>query len=170
MGENQTGIVREVHTTAINTAAIRFSHASVVHIAVTGFYCTSILKTTALRFVLFLNKFKPRLCQDMMLLVKAGHCFEAGDPKNFMSSEQIADLANRLIHREEKKKLSRIVNLAELKNNDYNISSSRYIHTGVDETYRPIGEIMAELIVIETEARQADKALRDILRKIGVSG
>ncbi len=134
----------------------------------TDFDCTGILKTTALRFVLFLNKFKPRLCQDMMLLFKASHCFEAGDPKNLMPSEQIDDQANRLIHREEKEKLSRIVNLAELKNNDYKISPSRYIHTGEAEIYRPIGEIVAELIVIEADARKTDKALRGILKQLGV--
>jgi len=157
-----------VHTTTINTAAIRFRHACIEHIAVTGFDCTSILKTTALSFVLFLNKFKARLCQDMMLLVKASHCFEVGEPKNLMPSEQIAELANTLIHREEKEKLSRIVNLAELKNNDYKISPSRYIHTGDAETYRPIGEIVAELIVIEADARKMDKGLRDILKQRGV--
>ncbi|GEM_PF-4819712 len=37
------------------------------------------------------------------------------------------------------------------------------------ETYRPIGEIAAELDAIEAEARETDKALRDILKKIGVA-
>lgn len=36
------------------------------------------------------------------------------------------------------------------------------------ETYRPIGEIVAELDAVEDEARETDKALRDILKKIGV--
>jgi type I restriction enzyme M protein len=36
------------------------------------------------------------------------------------------------------------------------------------ETYRPIGEIVAELDAIEAEAKETDKALRKILKKIGV--
>jgi type I restriction enzyme M protein len=55
-----------------------------------------------------------------------------------------------------------------LKKNDYNISPSRYIHTADAETYRPIAEIVAELDRVETEAREADKALRKILEKLGV--
>ena len=55
-----------------------------------------------------------------------------------------------------------------MKKNDYNISPSRYIHTGDAETYRPLAEIVEELNIIEAEARETDKALREILRKIGV--
>ena len=69
----------------------------------------------------------------------------------------------------EAEKLSRIVDHAELKKNDYNISPSRYIHTSDAETYRPIAEIVEELAVIEAEARETDKALRGILKQLGVS-
>ncbi|MEI6377649.1 MAG: SAM-dependent DNA methyltransferase, partial [bacterium] len=55
-----------------------------------------------------------------------------------------------------------------LKKNDYNISPSRYIHTSDAETYRPIAEIVEELDVIEAEARETDKALREILSKLNV--
>ena len=55
-----------------------------------------------------------------------------------------------------------------MKKNDYNISPSRYIHTGDAETYRPLAEIVEELDIIEAEARETDKALREILGKIGV--
>lgn len=68
----------------------------------------------------------------------------------------------------EEEKLSRIVDHAELKKNDYNISPSRYIHTSDAETYRPIAEIVAELDAIEAEARETDKALRKILKQLGV--
>ncbi len=52
--------------------------------------------------------------------------------------------------------------------NDFNLSPSRYIHTGDAETYRPIAEIVEELDAIEAEARETDKALRDILKQLGV--
>lgn len=56
----------------------------------------------------------------------------------------------------------------ELEKNDYNISPSRYIHTSDAETYRPIAEIVAELDAIEAEARETDKALKKILKQLGV--
>jgi type I restriction enzyme M protein len=124
--------------------------------------------TTAPGIVLFLNRDKPKTRQGRVFLVNAGQIFEKGDPKNFIPEAGIQRIADTLIGWQEEEKLSRIVDLAELKKNDYNISPSRYIHTGDAETYRPIAEIVAELDAIEAEAKETDKALREILEKIGV--
>ena len=124
--------------------------------------------TTAPGIVLFLNKAKPKARQRKVFLVNASRVFEKGDPKNFIPPEGIARIAGTLIGWKEEEKLSRIVDHAELKKNDYNISPSRYIHTGDAETYRPIAEIVEELDAIEAEAKETDNALREILRKIGV--
>ena len=124
--------------------------------------------TTAPGIVLFLNKAKPKARQGKVLLVNASQIFEKGDPKNFIPPEGIARIADTLLGWKEEEKLSRIVDHAELKKNDYNISPSRYIHTSDAETYRPIAEIVDELDVIEAEARETDKALRANLEKIGV--
>ena len=124
--------------------------------------------TTAPGIVLFLNKAKPKTRQSKVFLVNASQVFEKGDPKNFIPPEGITRIADTLIRWREEEKLSRIVDHAELKKNDYNISPSRYIHTGDAETYRPIAEIVEELNIIEAEARETDKVLREILEKIGV--
>jgi type I restriction enzyme M protein len=124
--------------------------------------------TTAPGIVLFLNKAKPKDRQGKVFLLNASQIFEKGDPKNFIPEAGIAHIAETLIGWKEEEKLSRIVDHAELKKNDYNISPSRYIHTGDAETYRPIAEIVEELDAIEAEARETDKALRVILKQLGV--
>lgn len=124
--------------------------------------------TTAPGIVLFLNKAKPKERKGKVFLVNASQVFEKGDPKNFISDEGIQRIADTLIGWIEEGKLSRIVDHSELKKNDYNISPSRYIHTSDAETYRPIAEIVEELRIIETEARETDKALKEILGKLGV--
>ena len=124
--------------------------------------------TTAPGIVLFLNKAKPAERQGKVFLVNASQVFEKGDPKNFIPDTGIQRLADSLIGWQEEEKLSRIVDHAELKKNDYNISPSRYIHTSNAETYRPIADIVKELNTIETEARETDKALMDILEKLRV--
>jgi len=124
--------------------------------------------TTAPGTVLFVNKHKPEAQKGKVFLVNASQVFEKGDPKNFITAEGIQRIADTLIGWKEEEKLSRIVDHAELKKNDYNISPSRYIHTSDAETYRPITEIVEELNVIEAEARETDKALKEILQKLGV--
>jgi type I restriction enzyme M protein len=124
--------------------------------------------TTAPGIVLFLNKAKQEERRNRVLLVNACRIFEKGDPKNFIPDEGISRIVETLIGWKEDEKFSRIVDHAELKKNDYNISPSRYIHTGEAETYRPIAEIVEELNAIEEEAKATDKALREILRQLGV--
>ncbi len=124
--------------------------------------------TTAPGIVVFLNRSKPKARQHRVLLVNASQIFEKGDPKNFIPDDGIDRIAQILLGWKEEEKLSRIVDHAELKKNDYNISPSRYIHTSDAETYRPIAEIVDELDLIEAEARETDKALRKILKQLGI--
>ncbi|MCP9858867.1 MULTISPECIES: class I SAM-dependent DNA methyltransferase [unclassified Cyanobium] len=124
--------------------------------------------TTAPGIVLFLNKAKPEERKGKVFLVNASQVFEKGDPKNFIPDAGIQRIAGTLIGWQEEEKLSRIVDHAELKKNDFNISPSRYIHTSDAESYRPIAVIVEELKVIEAEARETDKALKVILEKLGV--
>ena len=125
--------------------------------------------TTAPGIVIFLNRAKPKTRQGKIFLVNASQVFEKGDPKNFIPDEGIQRIADTLIGWQEEDKLSRIVDHAELKKNDYNISPSRYIHTSDAETYRPIAEIVEELNAIELEAKETDEALRNILKQLGVA-
>lgn len=125
--------------------------------------------TTAPGIVLFLNRAKPKTRQGKVLLVNASEVFEKGDPKNFIPATGIRSIADTLVGWKEEEKLSRIVEHAELAKNDYNISPSRYIHTGDAETYRPLPEIVKDLNAIEAEARKADKELRKILDQLGIN-
>lgn len=122
--------------------------------------------TPAPGVVIFLNKAKAKPRKDKILLVNANQVYEKGDPKNFIPPAGIDRLTDILINWKKQDKLSRIVDLAELKKNDYNISPSRYIHTGEAEVYRPIAEIVAELDALELEAKKTDAALKKILTKI----
>jgi type I restriction enzyme M protein len=123
--------------------------------------------TTAPGIVMFLNKAKTKARKGKVLLVNASQIFAKGDPKNFIPDEGIQRIADTLLGWKEEEKLSRIVDHAELKKNDYNISPSRYIHTSDAETYRPIAEIVEELKAIEAEAKETDKALNKILKQLG---
>ena len=125
--------------------------------------------TTAAGIVIFLDNGKPKSRQGKVLLVNAYRIFEKGDPKNVIPHAGINRIVEVITEWAEEEKLSCVVDQAELKKNDYNISPSRYIQVSDAETYRPLSEIVAELDTVEDEAREADKALRNILEKLGVS-
>ena len=125
--------------------------------------------TTAPGIILFLNKTKPKECKGQLFLLNAANEFAKGDPKNYLPKEAITRIADTFKAWREVGKYSRIVTRDEIMKNDFNISPSRYIHTGAGEEYRPLAEIIEDLDALEDEARATDKALRAVLVKIGES-
>lgn len=124
--------------------------------------------TSAPGIILFLNKAKAKDRKEKLFLLNAATEFAKGDPKNYIPDEAIARIADTFKAWREEEKYSRIVTREEIAKNDFNISPSRYIHTGAGEEYRPITEIVEELEALEAESRKTDAALKKILARLGV--
>jgi len=116
--------------------------------------------------ILFLNKNKPAAHKGKVFLLNAGREFEKGDPKNYITDEGIARIAETFKAWREEDKFGRIVGRDEIVKNDYNISPSRYIHTADGEEYRPLAEIVEESDKLEVEIAETSSRLRDILKQL----
>ena len=123
--------------------------------------------TTAPGIVIVLNKEKPKDRKNKLFLLNASREFVKGDPKNYIPEEAVDRIADTFKAWREEEKYSRIVTRQEIAKNDFNISPSRYIHTGEADEYRPIAEIVEELNALEEEAKATDAALKAILKRIG---
>ena len=124
--------------------------------------------TTAPGIILALNKAKPKERRGKLFLLNASRDFVKGDPKNYIPDDAIQRIAETFSSWKETEKSSRIVTRAEIAKNDFNISPSRYIHTGEGEEYRPIAEIVEELDGLSEESKAADTLLKDVLTKLTV--
>jgi type I restriction enzyme M protein len=124
--------------------------------------------TTAPGIVIVLNKAKPKARQGKLFLLNASREFVKGDPKNYISDDAIVRIADTFIEWKEVEKYSRIVSAEEIAKNDYNISPSRYIHTGAADEYRPIAEIVEEFQSLEDQARETDKVLQAVFAKLNM--
>jgi type I restriction enzyme M protein len=124
--------------------------------------------TTAPGIILVLDKAKPKERQGKVFLLNASNEFTKGDPKNYLADDAIIRIAGTFNTWKEVEKYSRIVSRDEIAKNDFNISPSRYIHTGKGEEYWPIAEIVEELREAEEEAARVDASLKKILTSLGV--
>jgi type I restriction enzyme M protein len=122
--------------------------------------------TTAPGIILVLSRAKPKQRKEKVFLLNSSREFAKGDPKNYIPEESIRRIADTFMAWKEVEKYSRIVSREEIAKNDFNISPSRYIHTGEAYEYRPIEEIVEELEAIEEEAKATDAALRTILNRL----
>src|SRR5262245_40646444 len=119
--------------------------------------------TTAPGIIAVLNKAKSKERRGKLFLLNASREFVKGDPKNYIHEDAILRIAEAMTAWKEIEKYSRIVSREEIAKNDFNISPTRYIHTGEADDHRPITEIVDELDELDDEARETNSALRKIL-------
>ena len=124
--------------------------------------------TSAPGIIIFLNKQKPQDRKNKIYLLHAGKEYEKGDPKNYITAEGIERIAESFKQFKDVEKFARLVDKDEIVKNDYNISPSRYIQINDAETYRPLPEIVEELNMLEEEAAEIDKEVKNILEKLGI--
>jgi type I restriction enzyme M protein len=122
--------------------------------------------TTAPGIIMVLNKAKPKERRGKLFLLNASRDFTKGDPKNYIPDEGILRIADTFSNWKELEKYSRVVSGVEIVKNDFNISPSRYIHTGEANDYRPIVEIVEELDTLDQEAAETSLRLKTILQAL----
>lgn len=123
--------------------------------------------TTAPGVIVFLNKNKPKELKNKIYLMNATKEFVKGDPKNYVTDEQISKIVETYNKKKVLENFSIIITKEEAEKNDYNISPSRYINIGGVEEYAPVEDILIELKDLEEKAKEADKNLQKVLKELG---
>lgn len=117
--------------------------------------------------ILVLNKAKQKGHKGKLFLINASQEYTKGDPKNYLTDQSIQRIVETYQNWKEEERFSQVVPIDQIARTDFNISPSRYIHTGADQKHRSIAEIVEELDLLEREAAQADSSLRITLQRIG---
>lgn len=122
--------------------------------------------TTAPGIILVLNKAKRH--PGEILLVNGSKLFNKGRPKNEMIEAHVAQIAALYADWRAEESLAAIITTAEALRNDYNLSPSRYIAQNDDVPALPLEEAIVLLREAEEERAEADAALQDVLRGLGL--
>ena len=126
--------------------------------------------TTAPGIILVVNRRKAR--RGEILLINASQQFAKGRPKNYLTEEHIARIAD-IYHQwrvgaNNHSPLHTIITTDEAARNDYNLSPSRYVSTNGKEEVLPLEEAVVRLLEAEEERAEADRALNEVLRRLGM--
>lgn len=120
--------------------------------------------TTAPGIVMVLNKAKRHLGE--ILLVNASKLFMKGRPKNELTEEHVAHLADLFYQWKAEDRISTVITTEEAARNDFNLSPSRYVSTDDEESVLPIEEAVVLLQEAEEERKKADIALKNALTEL----
>jgi len=125
--------------------------------------------TSAPGDIVLLNRNKPAARRGLFLLVNASAYFVKEKPKNALTEEGIAVVSEVFQRWETRDKLSRIVTLEEVREADYNLSSSLFVEVNDKIRHRAIAQILEDLTRAKREREDADSTLGQILRSLGLS-
>ncbi len=123
--------------------------------------------TTAPGIILVVNR--ARRHPGQILLVNASRLFAKGRPKNYLTDEHIEQVAELYHAWRAEPGLSAIITRQEAARNDYNLSPSRYVATNDREEVLPLQEALVLLQEAEEERAAADRELKAMLNRLGLS-
>ncbi|ENM3810557.1 SAM-dependent DNA methyltransferase [Vibrio cholerae] len=134
--------------------------------------------------VLIINKDKPAALRNKVIFVDASAEYGEGKAMNFLregdikritteynkakqtlvdAGEQTEDKLSELLDSVSVDKYLRVVDIAEIKQNDFNLNISRYIDTSEEEDKINVADVWKNLSRIEQELIQTDKKLSSYL-------
>lgn len=138
--------------------------------------------------VLIINKDKPAALKNKVIFVDASAEFGEGKAMNFLregdikhitteynkakqtlidAGEQTEDKLSDLLNSVTVDKYLRVVDIAEIKHNDFNLNISRYIDTSEEEEIVDVKGTLLKISSIDKELRVTDEKLNKLLNLIG---
>ncbi|EHA1125867.1 SAM-dependent DNA methyltransferase [Vibrio navarrensis] len=139
--------------------------------------------------VLIINKDKPAALKNKVIFVDASAEFGEGKAMNFLregdikritteynkakqtlvdAGEQTEDKLSEVLDTVTVDKYLRVVDIAEIKQNDFNLNISRYIDTSEDEEIICVSESLRQLEKIDIQLEQLDIKLNSMLESLPV--
>ena len=122
--------------------------------------------TTAPGIIAVLNRHKDNARKGQFLLINASAFFVKKKPKNELTDDGIAAVAEVFHQWESRKKLSRVVTLLEVEETDFNLSPSLFVETNDTTVHRPLRAIVNDLKKAAEERKRADEALSVLLGQL----
>ena len=113
--------------------------------------------------VLILNKNKDDKKKDNILFIYAEDKYGSKRTQNYLRSQDINKIVEGYYSREAIEGFSRVVQIGEIQENNYNLNVSRYIDTTEKTETRPVPEIWAELSELEEVQGELTRELADSL-------
>ena len=124
--------------------------------------------TSAPGIIILLNRRKPAEHKGQILLVNASAHFVKEKPKNVLTDEGIATVAEVYRNWETRERLSRVVTLEEVRASDYNLSPSQFVEINGKVHHRLWSDILVDLAIAKAERARADVELSAALARLGL--
>ena len=135
---------------------------AVIGLAPNLFYGTGIPAS-----ILVLNRAKPATRKGKVLFIDASGEFEDGSNQNRLRDQDIERISRTFQAYADVEKYARVVPLAEIEQNDWNLNISRYVDTSEEEKRTDVAEAVRKLRELEQERAAAETTMNRYLAELG---
>lgn len=116
--------------------------------------------------IVIFNKNKPKPHKNKVLIVDAEKDFEEGKNQNRLRKKDIEKIVSAFESYRDIEKYSRIIDLTEIKENEFNLNVRRYVENGDTEEIIDVKKAWNELKVIEDDREAIDKKVEENLKEL----
>jgi len=117
--------------------------------------------------ILVMNRNKPSSRKCKVLFIEASREFQAGTNQNNLRDEDVQKIASAFHAYKDVDKYARVVNLAEIEKNDFNLNISRYVDTAEAAVKVDVRAAVAKLRELEKSRAEAEEKMNGFLRELG---
>ena len=115
-----------------------------------------------------INKSKTDAQKNKVVIIDASNDFKEGKNQNSLEEEQVSKIVDAYDKSKEVDKYMRIVDLAEIAANDFNLNISRYIDTTEPEPEVDILAVKKNIADLEQQEADIDQKLSEYLKELGI--
>lgn len=117
--------------------------------------------------IIIINKSKPQELKNKVIIIDASKEYKEGKNQNTLNPESISKTVIAYESKQDIEKFMRIVDLEEIKENDYNLNIARYIDTSSEEEIINIENVINKIADIEEKEKEIDSKLNEYLKTLG---
>jgi len=117
--------------------------------------------------ILVLNRSKPPQRKGQVLFIDGSHEFEEGSNQNYLRDQDVKKIAAAFHAFQDVAKYARVVPLAEIEKNDWNLNISRYVDTADAEERIDVAAAVRKLRELEKERTEAEARMNRDLAELG---
>jgi type I restriction enzyme M protein len=120
--------------------------------------------------ILVLNRNKKTERKGKVLLVNAADDFLEGSAQNYLRDQDVEKISKTFHIYRDVDHYARIVDLAEIEKNDFNLNITRYIEAAETEEKVDVAAAVARLRELEKARTDAEVRMNDFLKEFGLEG
>lgn len=116
--------------------------------------------------IVIFNKNKPEDHKNKILIIDAEKDFEEGKNQNRLRKVDIEKIVSAFEGYREIEKYARVVDMGELKENEFNLNVRRYVENGEEEEIVDVKTVWSEIKEIEKNREAIDKKVESYLKEL----